>query len=201
MRNLAVSFCTGDTTDRHTLEGLGVNSYDHIIVLSTSEEGSASVDPQEADARTIITLLHLRDMSDKSGQPLAIVSEMLDIKNRQLAQVTRADDFVVSDNLLSLMLSQISENAELSEVFQDLFDPEGSEIYLKPAEEYVRMSTPLNFYTVVEAARRRNQIAIGYRLQNEAYDASKSFGVRINPPKSLQTTYALDDRIIVLSED
>lgn len=60
---------------------------------------------------------------------------MLDIKNRQLAQVTRADDFVVSDNLLSLMLSQISENAELAEVFQILFDPEGSEIYLKPAEE------------------------------------------------------------------
>jgi voltage-gated potassium channel Kch len=201
LRNLAVSFKTGDTTDRQTLEALGVDSYDHIIVLSTSEEGSTSVNHQEADARTIITLLHLRDMSDKSGQDLAIVSEMLDIKNRQLAQVTRADDFVVSDNLLSLMLSQISENAELSEVFQDLFDPEGSEIYLKPAEEYVQMDTPLNFYTVVEAARRRNQIAIGYRLQHEAYDADKSFGVRINPPKSLQTTYAPGDRIIVLAED
>jgi voltage-gated potassium channel Kch len=201
LRNLAVSALTGDTTDRQTLESLGVNSYDHIIVLSTTEEGSMSVDPQEADARTIITLLHLRDMSDKSGQDLAIVSEMLDIKNRQLAQVTRADDFVVSDNLLSLMLSQISENAELSEVFQDLFDPEGSEIYLKPAEEYVQVGTPLNFYTVVEAARRRNQIAIGYRLQREAYDADQSFGVRINPPKSLQTTYAPGDRIIVLAED
>jgi hypothetical protein len=126
---------------------------------------------------------------------------MLDIKNRELAQVTRADDFVVSDNLVSLMLSQISENPELSLVFQDLFDPEGSEIYLKPAEEYVQTGRPLNFYTVVEAARRRNQIAIGYRLQSEAYDSNKSYGVRINPPKSLLTTYAKGDRIIVLAED
>ena len=127
--------------------------------------------------------------------------KMLDIKNRQLAQVTRADDFVVSDNLLSLMLSQISENAELALVFQDLFDPEGSEIYLKPAEEYVQMGSPLNFYTVVEAARRRNQVAIGYRVQADAYDAGKSYGVRINPKKSLLTTYAKGDRIIVLAED
>jgi voltage-gated potassium channel Kch len=89
-------------------------------VLSTGEDGSAPNDPQEADARTLITLLHLRDMSDKSGKPLAIVSEMLDIKNRDLAQVTRADDFVVSDNLISLMLSQISENPELSLVFQSM---------------------------------------------------------------------------------
>jgi voltage-gated potassium channel Kch len=201
LQNQTVSFRAGDTTDRNTLETLGVDSYDHIIVLSTSEEGSNPTDAQEADARTLITLLHLRDMSDKSGKDLAIVSEMLDIKNRDLAQVTRADDFVVSDNMISLMLSQISENPELSLVFQDLFDPEGSEIYLKPAEEYVNMNTPLNFYTVVEAARQRNQVAIGYRLQSEAFDAARSYGVKINPAKSHETTFDKGDRIIVLAED
>lgn len=201
LSNMSVSFRRGDTTDRETLESLGVEDYDHIIVLSTSEDGSGPTDPQDADARTLITLLHLRDMSDKTGTDLAIVSEMLDIKNRELAQVTRADDFVVSDNLISLMLSQISENPELSLVFQDLFDPEGSEIYLKPAEDYVQTDTPLTFYTVVEAARRRNQVAIGYRSQREAYDPQKSYGVRINPAKSLETTYVKGDRIIVLSED
>jgi ion channel POLLUX/CASTOR len=200
LRNQTVSFHLGDTTDRDTLEGLEVHTFDHIIVLSTTEKDSAP-DPQEADARTLITLLHLRDMSEKRGKPLAIVSEMLDIKNRELAQVTRADDFVVSDNLVSLMLSQISENPELSFVFQDLFSPEGSEIYLKPVEEYVQTGKPINFYTVVEAARRLNQIAIGYRVQSEAYDSNKFYGVRINPPKSLQTTYAHGDRIIVLAED
>ena len=62
---------------------------------------------------------------------------MLDVRNRELAEVTRADDFIVSDQLISLMLTQISENRELDAVFADLFDPDGSEIYLKPAGDYV----------------------------------------------------------------
>jgi hypothetical protein len=37
------------------------------------------------------------------------------------------------------MLSQISENKLLGPVFADIFDPEGSEIYLKAAAEYVAL--------------------------------------------------------------
>ncbi len=66
-----------------------------------------------------------------------MVSEMIDIRNRNLADVTRADDFIVSDKLISLMLAQISENKQLNAVFTDIFDPEGSEIYLKPANAYI----------------------------------------------------------------
>ena len=56
---------------------------------------------------------------------------------RELAEVTQADDFIVSNKLTCLMLSQISENPGLNAVFTDLSDPEGSEIYLKPAGDYV----------------------------------------------------------------
>ena len=55
---------------------------------------------------------------------------MLDHRNRELAEVTQADDFIVSDRLISLMLSQLSENEELNAVFDELFNPEGSEVYL-----------------------------------------------------------------------
>ena len=64
------------------------------------------------------------------------------------------DDFIVSEHLVSLMMSQLSENADLFAVFTDLFDPEGSEIYLKPVGDYVVTGEPVNFYTVLEAARR-----------------------------------------------
>lgn len=59
--------------------------------------------------------------------PFSIVSEMLDLRNRELAAVTNVDDFIVSGYLISLMTSQLSENAELQGVFNDLFDAEGSE--------------------------------------------------------------------------
>ena len=54
---------------------------------------------------------------------------------------------------------QISEVKELRAEFEQLFDPEGSELYLKPAGEYVELDKSLSFYTVVEAARGRNEVA------------------------------------------
>jgi hypothetical protein len=159
------------------------------------------LDAQQADARTLITLLHLREFASRSERPFSVVSEMLDTRNRALAEVTRADDFIVSDKLVSLILSQVSENKALNAVFTDIFDPEGSEIYLKLAADYVRLGEPLNFYTIVEAAKQRNEVALGYRLSKYADDASKAYGVVVNPDKSAKVTFSEWDRIIVLSED
>jgi voltage-gated potassium channel Kch len=195
LKNITISFKFGDTTARRTLDGLAVERFDHVIVLSAEH-----LDVQEADAQTLVTLLQLRDMSEKSGNPYYIVSEMLDVRNRELAEVTRADDFIVSDRLISLMMSQIAENKELADVFQDLFDPDGSEIYLKPAAEYIALGQPINFYTVLEAARRKGQVALGYRLRAQINDPHASYGVQINPKKSETVTFAEQDRIIVLSE-
>jgi len=191
-----VTFRSGDTTDRRTLEGLEVHTYDRVVVLCYGH-----LDAQQADARTLITLLHLRDMAERGGYHLPIVSEMVDIRNRNLAEATRADDFIVSDRLVSLMLAQVSENKQLNAVFADIFDPEGSEIYIKPAVNYVRLGAAVNFYTVVEAARRRGEIAIGYRLQAQAGDATRSYGVVINPNKSDRVVFAEGDRIIVIAEE
>ena len=186
-----------DTTDRIMLDALNIPSYNHVIVLSYSD----TLDIQEADAHTIVTLLHLRDIGDKSGHSFSIVSEMMDMRNRQLAEVTRADDFVVSNRLVSLMMAQLAENQHLAPVFDDLFDPEGVEIYLKPADDYVVAGIQVNFYTVLESARRRGQIAIGYRLHAQASDAALSYGVHLNPKKSEMFTLTADDKVIVLAEE
>ncbi len=186
----------GDTTDRHLLNGLKVDSFDHVIVLADS-----NLDIQEADARTLVTLLHLRDIAEKDETRFSVVSEMLDLRNRQLAEATRVDDFIVSEHLVSLMMSQLSEDGELYAVFTDIFDPEGSEIYLKPVTDYVETDKPVNFYTVVESASRRNEIAIGYRILNEATDAGKSYGVHTNPKKSRMVIFSPEDKVIVIAEN
>jgi voltage-gated potassium channel Kch len=186
----------GETTDRDLLNELGVQDYDHIIVLAYS-----TLEPQEADAKTLVTLLHLRDMAQQDETPFSIVSEMLDLRNRELAEATQVDDFIVSEHLVSLMMSQLSENAELFDVFADLFDPEGAEIYLKPVSDYVVTGKPTNFYTVVEAARRRGETALGYRITSEASDSGKSYGVHTNPKKSEKVTFSPEDKVIVIAEN
>ena len=196
LRHQTVDFRAGNTTDRPTLDGLDVPSYDHVIVLGYADE----LDHEEADSRTLVTLLHLREIADQNGQSFSIVSEMLDDRNRELAQITRADDFIVSDRLVSLMMCQVSENKELSSVFEDLIDPDGSELYLKPADEYVKPGASLTFYTVVEAARRRGEVAVGYRVKAETGDPDKSYGVHLNPDKAQRITFTEGDRVIVLAE-
>lgn len=197
MNNQAISFVDGDTSERDFLERLAVPDYDHIVVLNYSD----ALSPQDADSLTLMTLLQLRDMSEKCGRQFSIVSEMLDVRNRELAEVTHADDFIVSDQLISLLFAQISENKHLMEVFDDLFDSDGSEIYLKPAEQYIKPGHRVNFYAVLEAARRRGETAIGYRLLRNAHLPEQDYGVVINPHKSDSVAFAPGDRIIVLADN
>ena len=149
----------------------------------------------------MVTLLHLREIAEKNEQGFSIVSEMLDVRNRELAEVTGADDFIVSDHLASLMMCQVSENKELSTVFELLISPEGSELYLKPATDYVKPGVPLGFYTIVEAARRRGEVAVGYGLHSETTDPDASYGVHLNPDKSRRLVFSKTDTVIVLSEN
>ena len=191
--HLTIDARRGDTTDRRLLDALEVSSYHHVITLSPGDAPT----PQAADARTLVTLLHLRDIGRRVGHGFSIVSEMLDVRNRELAEVTRADDFIVSDRLVSLVISQLAENRDLT--LSDLFDAEGSELYLKPAAEYVELGKPISYWTVVESAARRGEIAVGLRRASDAADRAKSYGVAVNPPRGEPFTFDEEDRILVLA--
>lgn len=196
LSNTEIECLEANPTAIETIEKVGLERFDHVIVLAAD-----GLDAQRADARTLVTLLHLRDIADQCGAGFTIVSEMLDERNRQLAEVTRVDDVIVSDKIISLMLTQISETRELSQVFTELFAAEGSEIYLRPASDYVEPGRETSFATVVAAARRRGECAIGYRIGALADDPEGEFGVHINPLKSEPVGFGEADRVIVLAED
>ena len=65
-----------------------------------------------------------------------MVAELLDQRHAPLAAASGADDFIVSDELTSLMPAQLSERRELIQVFDDLFDHDGSSVELRPARAY-----------------------------------------------------------------
>jgi hypothetical protein len=99
------------------------------------------------------------------------------------------------------MMTQVAENKSLKAVFADLLDPDGSELYLKPIGDYVALGTPVNFHALTEAAKRRGEVALGYRRQAEAASASLAFGVVVNPNKDRAVSFSAEDRVIVLAED
>jgi voltage-gated potassium channel Kch len=198
LTNLSVTVNHGRTSDRATLDRHDIKGYDQIIVLCYSDE----LPVQRADARTLVTLLHLREIvGDRAkGERPSVVSEMLDDRNRALAQVAHVDDVIVSDEILSLILSQLSENDRLEAVFQDLLDADGAEIYLRPAGDYVLEGEPVSYATVVAAAVQRGETALGYRVSAESDDASANFGVYVNPAKSATFAALPADRVVVLAE-
>jgi ion channel POLLUX/CASTOR len=196
LKNIKLEFEHADTKARDVIDRLDVTSYDSVQLLCYKGE----MDIQNADAQTLISLLHIRRIMEETGKDIKIVSEMLDLRNRDLAEVTRADDFIVSDKLISLLLSQVSENKYLMRVFDNLFDAAGSEIYLNPITDYIKPGEKVDFYTVLESAKQKGQTAIGYRIVHDDHDKSKAYGVVLNPLKSDVVTFSKEDRVIVLAE-
>lgn len=194
--NCTFNLAQGNTTDRRILENAHPENYDHIIILSYLDLRS----PNEADAASLITLLHLRDIAQNNNANYSIVTEMLDIQNRELAKIAKADDFIVSDKLVSLLLTQLSENKELINIFEQLFTAKGAEVYLKPAGDYVIPGREVNFYTISYAARRKGETALGYRLSQPMPSETNDMGICINPDKSNVIALDESDKIIVLAE-
>ena len=190
--NLAINLIVTDTTHRTSLEALDIPSYDHVLVLGYSDTVAAQI----ADTRTLVTLLHLRQIADRAKVHISVVSEMIDVRNRELAEVTRTDDFVVSNKLVSLMLAQASENRHIAAIFDSLLDADGSELYMRDAADYVAPDMPVTFHTIAHAARVRSEIAIGYALKGEGRAC-----VVVNPVRSDKVTYQPGDRVIVLAKD
>lgn len=195
--NQSISYHQGEPTKREVLESLSLSEYDRIIVLCDDR-----LEPEHSDAQTLVTLLQLRNLTKNSANAsVAIVTEMLDPRNQSLAQVAKPDDFVISEQIVSRLLAQIAEQKMLNRVFAELFSPEGAEIYLKPIANYVELGKPINFYTVVEAAKRQGESAIGYRLKADASNSAKAYGIVMNPNKSDFISFAEQDRLIVVAEN
>ena len=53
----------------------------------------------------------------------------------------------------------------------------------------------------MEAASRRKELAVGYRLRKNANDAKLFHGVVLNPIKTDIVSFTDEDKIIVLAED
>jgi hypothetical protein len=172
---------------------------DHALVLCYHAGLSAA----EADARALVTTLQVQRAMSERGHEATIVTELLDQRDVALAPRRAAGDFIVSDRLISLLLTQVAENPVLIDVFGDLLSAEGSELYCKPAARYVDAGRTTTFAALVQAAAERGESAIGYRHLHRAHDeqpGAGEFGIELNPPKDTPVTLGPADQLIVVTE-
>ena len=190
----AVPHTANATVDTRSVGGgpeellaIAAHGYDQAIVLGYRGD----VPVGESDARTMLTLLTLaKAWPPGSGGP-RVVAEMLDRANVAVAQTTGVEDFIVSDELSSLMMAQLSERLELHLVFDELFDADGCFVSLHPARLYAP-AREVTFSELVSAASARGETALGWRL-----DASAE--VVLNPAKADVVTLGPADQVLVLA--
>ncbi|MDP8955671.1 MAG: potassium transporter TrkA [Actinomycetota bacterium] len=193
LRNIKVEWRSA-SIDADTLDGdlAGDRPLDHVLLLSDRRRGSEAT----ADARALMTLLQIRQWIHRSGHDINVVLELLDERDVALVPPSPAEEFIVSEQFTSLLMAQLSENAEVGHVFADLLDEAGSELYLKPANLYAPPQE-VAYGNVVAAARARGEVALGYR-SGSAGDGHR--GVVLNPPKSSRIRLASHDSVLVLAE-
>lgn len=175
--------------------------YDDIIILS--QAGDAD-DEGRTDSETIVILLLLRQLFDKhpGHRKTRLITEVLDSENQPLVSRTGVQDFVISNRFVSMLLAQISEDADIQRVYDDLFEEEGSEIYLKPASLYFsELPREVSFADMMGVAQKREEVCIGVRLKEFEHYPDRNHGVKLIPEKNARFTIGPDDALVVVAED
>src|SRR4030042_3880573 len=194
--NSDLKFLQANIQDHDILQELILNNYSHILVLTDDTK-----DMQEADADSIMIIIHLRNIAEKNNLNFSLITEIVDIRNMRLAKIARVNDLIISERLISLFLVQLSENKLVNHVFEDFMNETGAEIYIREAKDYINLNEEVNLYTIIEAASRKNEVVIGYKIVSEESNEEKSFGVFLNPVKSAAVKFSKGDSIIVIAED
>jgi hypothetical protein len=135
---------------------------DGAVILGCEDEH----DP-DGDASAVSLLLRLRQRERREGCRLKrLVTEVRDPTTANQIEGT-LDDFLVSTDVVAMMLAQAALNPALTCVYRDILDPGGTEIFIRPLD-YCATPPSSSFAQVMAGARARGEIAIGYLLPQEA---------------------------------
>jgi len=187
--NLDITVCKESINQKLLGELLDENTQNILLLNDDSQE------PEASDSQTLLRLILLRDIADQTNRHFSITTEMRSVDNQRLASRARVDDFVIGSNFASLLMAQISENPAISPLIADLLDESGSELYMKPAANYVSLGVPVDSYVLTESAAAKGEIFLGYRQFGQNGDA-----VVVNPDKEEKITFSAKDQVVVIAE-
>ena len=181
-------------------EKFNLESYESIIIL-----GYDDLEIQEKDAKSMLTMLLIKKMLEKNSKSSlkekSIVIEIYDEKNREIVELTEVSDYIISDTIISSVISQLSEEKRLYYVFDELFSGEGCEIYMFSADNYIEnFDREYTFKELSTIVANEGTILLGYRDMDERVEKKNDYGVHLNVNKNKKIKLNKNDKLIVLFE-
>ncbi|MBW4586894.1 hypothetical protein G7B40_024125 [Aetokthonos hydrillicola Thurmond2011] len=197
------------------VQEVNVDSVKELVTLKLHEFNSISIlagsgeTAEEIDAKTLTILLELRQIfqeyTAQTGNKVntELIAEIIDSEDTDLVIKAGVKDFLLTNQLVSKILAQVSQQPEVLSIYRHLFSAEGSELYIKPISLYFpeEQIGDLTFADCILAAQYRQEVCIGVKISTQAHDKDKNFGLDLVPRLDKQLHLTPSDALITLAVD
>ena len=183
--------------DFDVLNAIDFASYDRVVIVSC--EG---YDAEESDTMAISSFIFVKNiLSNLEKRPL-ITLQIEVQKNRDLIESDLFSEFLISDSLISGIISQLSETVKVNDALTQLISADGNEIYFIPlsqilehiGEEFISVAQAYALGIMIQS----QVIGVKYLASNPS--SQDSFEVVLNPDKDSERILGRKDELIVIRD-
>lgn len=165
-----------------------------LSIVSIADKAYKSGDISRPDKQSLFALLLAENICKECEVEVAsLVAKFVDTElGRQVVKLRSNLTFIGTDEITGLVTAQVADQSELNDIWTELLNSWGNEIYMKDIRRYLKPGESASFAELSERAILCEEVAIGYRLGGNTV---------INPPlTSASLTCALGDSLVVISE-
>ena len=191
-RRVVLQQLEGDYVAPSDLEIVKPETYDNVVIVGCDWLPSM----EEADARTILGHLLLKQILADKGRRPEVLLELMDPRNHELFNDS-SEEVLISPLILSHILAHVALRPDLNVVFHNLFSSGGAEIFFRPASFFNVSGKLISFNDIQRAAATAGEIALGLRVDSEADTPGR--GIYLNPPRRQRWQLKPEDEIAVLA--